>query len=1130
MNINNDSPLISVIVPVYNREKYLVSCLDNILNQSFVDFEVICVNDGSFDNSLEILEEYAKKDSRIKIINQQNCGAGCARNSGLKYSKGKFIYFMDSDDYLSENTLEMLYHNAISNNSDIVFFKIARFNSSCIDFSNPGFPFDKLFENVDFNNFSFTYSEIKPYVLNASFAPWTKLYKKDFLENYDDFEFPLNLSAYEDVIFHVKAILRASRISFVPEYLYYYRVSDHESVQSESNVKDILPVCNSVEKFLKDSKMFEEFKMEFIYFKITQLSQYIIFSESKEYYELVKSEFKKLNLVGHHLPKYFKKLYFNVINSTSFEDYIKLNGVNSTNIKVSVIIPVYNSSEFLDECIQGILNQSLKDIEIICVDDGSTDDSLIKLLNYAKNDNRLKIYHQENQGGGPARNLALTKAKGKYLYFMDSDDVLHEEALERCYEICEQYHVDFSIFKAINFNESTNEYEEDPYFSMPKLYDFVGDDVFNFEEIGDLIFNISVTPWGKLYNRDFVLSSGAQFATQSSFHDNKFFWEMLFNSKKIIFINETFYVRRLHNASLQGSKKKGFFDSFIAFNQIYEIFKKYNKFENFKVRLYNMKIRSLYTRFTMIHEDYKPLFFRKLQKEYSKMSFKEGHENFFNILNFENRIIFKNTITSSNYLCFNNAMGEDKSNNLINNPSKLSWDKFNIKNEIVECELNNEKIKVSVIIPVYNVESYLRECLDSIIYQSLTNIEIICINDGSTDNSLQILNEYKDKDDRISIINQKNKGLGAARNVGLAHSNGEFIYFIDSDDYLELTALEELYDLAIEKSLDLILFKLINFHDETGEKFQTNYYDMIFLRDLVENNVFNFRDVKDVLFEIAVSAPGKLFKKELISEMQFPENIIFEDNPFFIESIFKANRVYFYDKYLYNRRIRNNSITTSQFSNYSDSLIILNMIMDIVKKLGYFDEFADILYNRKISMALFRYNSLDEKYKEEYFEKMKEDFLNNKTNFESDIAFNNLNSKLKNIFYSVLSSDHYKEFDLRLIIFDLKNDVSNLKSSNSDLSNMLSDSRRQCENLKVDVSNLKSSNSDLSNMLSDSQHQSTILKNKIKELNFKQIRLKDSNTFLKNKNEKLLDENDNLKSTKSYKFCVKLNNVKDRLG
>ena len=100
---------ISIIVPVYNTEPYLEQCLDSIINQTLEDIEIICVNDGSTDNSLSVLEEYASKDNRIKIINQENEGPGFARNNGLKSVNGEYVLFVDSDDWIELNTCEALY-------------------------------------------------------------------------------------------------------------------------------------------------------------------------------------------------------------------------------------------------------------------------------------------------------------------------------------------------------------------------------------------------------------------------------------------------------------------------------------------------------------------------------------------------------------------------------------------------------------------------------------------------------------------------------------------------------------------------------------------------------------------------------------------------------------------------------------------------------------------------------------------------------------------------------------------------------------------------------------------------------------------------------------------------------------
>ncbi len=119
----------------------------------------------------------------------------------------------------------------------------------------------------------------------------------------------------------------------------------------------------------------------------------------------------------------------------------------------------------------------------------------------------------------------------------------------------------------------------------------------------------------------------------------------------------------------------------------------------------------------------------------------------------------------------------------------------------------NEKLKISIVIPVYNVEKYLHQCLKSVINQTYKNLEIICINDGSKDNSLNILNEYLKKDNRIIIVNQKNSGVSSARNKGIRLSTGDFISFIDSDDYLDLNVYEKCVQRIIRDNSDIIIFE-----------------------------------------------------------------------------------------------------------------------------------------------------------------------------------------------------------------------------------------------------------------------------------------------------------------------------------
>ena len=129
-------PIVSVIMPVYNNEKYLEQCLDSIVNQSLTDIEIICVDDGSEDSSAEILKRYAEKDSRIRIIYQENAGAGAARNNGLRHSRGKYLSFLDSDDFFENDMLEKAVKKIEEDAADFVVFRCDQYLNDCDKFKN----------------------------------------------------------------------------------------------------------------------------------------------------------------------------------------------------------------------------------------------------------------------------------------------------------------------------------------------------------------------------------------------------------------------------------------------------------------------------------------------------------------------------------------------------------------------------------------------------------------------------------------------------------------------------------------------------------------------------------------------------------------------------------------------------------------------------------------------------------------------------------------------------------------------------------------------------------------------------------------------------------------------------------
>ena len=332
-----------------------------------------------------------------------------------------------------------------------------------------------------------------------------------------------------------------------------------------------------------------------------------------------------------------------------------------------------------------------------------------------------------------------------------------------------------------------------------------------------------------------------------------------------------------------------------------------------------------------------------------------------------------------------------------------------------------ELVKISVIIPVYNEEDYLNECLDSIVNQSLEDIEIICVDDSSTDNSLNILKSYE-SDNRIKIISKEHSGLGASRNVALDIAQGEYIVFLDSDDYLNLNALESLYDLAENKSLDCIIYKIANFNSATRKESHTDYFDMKFLRDQVGGKVFDWAHVKDYLFKISVTSPSKMFKRQTIENIRFPEGLLFEDNLFFIKVLFNAQRMYFLDEYLYFRRIHSHSITNSYYNEFSDCIIIYDLIYDYLKEIERYDEFKVPLFEKQCEDIFHRYSQLPDEFKDDFFKKVKSSFLKIERELKSNGVLERSNERYSNIFNAALNCNTYREFELTVSVFDLKSE------------------------------------------------------------------------------------------------------------
>ena len=220
--------------------------------------------------------------------------------------------------------------------------------------------------------------------------------------------------------------------------------------------------------------------------------------------------------------------------------------------------------------------------------------------------------------------------------------------------------------------------------------------------------------------------------------------------------------------------------------------------------------------------------------------------------------------------------------------------------DIIYNKNTDFNVLISVIIPAYNVEKYIDDCINSLLNQTFNNIEIICIDDCSTDNTYNILKFYEKKDTRVKCYKiGKKGGSGGCRNYGIKHARGKYIYYLDADDFLDLNALEEMYTVAEKEKTQILMFKALCYNDENNyypeEYYLFNNYSHI------KNKFFGIDDLnKNIFFGIPVVTWNKLFLVSFLKDINphFPENLIHQDNPFFFETITQADRIYLLDEFL----------------------------------------------------------------------------------------------------------------------------------------------------------------------------------------------------------------------------------------
>ncbi len=291
---------------------------------------------------------------------------------------------------------------------------------------------------------------------------------------------------------------------------------------------------------------------------------------------------------------------------------------------------------------------------------------------------------------------------------------------------------------------------------------------------------------------------------------------------------------------------------------------------------------------------------------------------------------------------------------------------------------NQGKIKVSVIVPVYNAQDYLEQCIVSILAQTLQEIEVICVDDSSTDRSLEILKKYEKEDSRMRVLTQPNSGAGAARNRGLSQASGEYLSFLDADDFFEPDMLELAYAKAKEDRADMVVFKSDQYHTDSDQFVQVAW--TLREKEIPPYTPFNHRQMTDNIFKVFVGwAWDKLFSREFVEKhhLTFQEQRTSNDMLFVFSAVALAKRITIVPKVLaHQRRDAKDSLSKTRENSWHCFYDALTALRQRLTDEGLFPETEKDFINYALHFSLWNLRTLAEPTKTKLGKKLVSEWFN----------------------------------------------------------------------------------------------------------------------------------------------------------
>lgn len=569
---------------------------------------------------------------------------------------------------------------------------------------------------------------------------------------------------------------------------------------------------------------------------------------------------------------------------------------------VSVVIPMYNVADFIGECLESLLSQTYADFEVLCIDDGSTDDTLERARRIVGGDARFRFFQKSNGGQSSARNYAIGLTRGVYLLFLDADDYYLPHTIRRLVEVALRDDLDYLDFTAHTFYESERARElndESYYENRPDIEGVMtGRELFvRYQQLVEY----HCSPCFHFIKRSLLVDSGLRFKEGIIHEDELFSPQLISLARRASYLNEALYWRRSREGSTMTTRRglKSAVCMLDASESLYRWLRENaDDFEDDFVDAIAQRVREL----------------RGLAVGYAELAGNDELAEHAASLSGDALVDFDMVIVGG---LENRRAADDRSSERRGSVHKAASAGLRVAGEIgsraarvpavlsgmrrdagegesqacgIGATAESETMgsvnriaapRVSVIMPMYNAQDHVRQAIESILQQTYDDFEIICVDDGSTDETPAIVDELAERDGRVKLVRKRNAGPGCARNAGLDRARGEFVYCLDADDFAEPDLLERCVNAFDDAGADMVLFAFRTFNQKAGRAFPAPWgMEWMLHFPTYPDGDFDWHTAPEGLFEVVLNVPwNKMVRRSVLQEnnIRFQEVFLSED-------------------------------------------------------------------------------------------------------------------------------------------------------------------------------------------------------------------------------------------------------------